>query len=142
RSVAHVKQDLVNKLREFTPDGKPPRLTEADQDTLELMGLLFDELSRHTRPETPGQSLLTRLQIPMLRMALADKRFFTRRLFPARQFLDAVIEGALEWASDEPEDRALAEKIGLLVDRAVSEFRGDVALFGELHSDFLKHQQT
>jgi hypothetical protein len=142
RSIGHVKQDLVNKLREFTPDGKPPRIAEADADTLELVGMLFDELSTRTRPETPGQSLLTRLQIPMLRMALADKRFFTRRLFPARQFLDAVVEGALEWASDEPEDRAIAEKIGLLVDRAVLEFRGDASLFTELHSDFIKHQQT
>jgi hypothetical protein len=140
--VAHVKQDLVNKLREFTPDGKPPRLAEADTDTLELVGMLFDELSSHTRPETPGQALLTRLQIPLLRVALADKRFFTRRLFPARQFLNAVIEGALEWASDEPEDRAIAEKIGLLVDRAVVEFRGDANLFSDLHSDFVKHQLT
>ena len=53
-----------------------------------------------------------------------------------------MVEAALEWARDEPEDRAIAEKIGLLVDRAVHEFKGDVQLFSELHSDFVKHQQT
>jgi hypothetical protein len=142
RSIAHVKQDLMNKLREFTPDGHPPRLPEVDGDTLEMVAMLFDELGRRTRPESPGQALLGRLQVPVLRVALADKRFFTRRLFPARQFLNAVVEVAMEWASDDPEDRAIAEKIALLVDRAVNDFRGNVELFGELHADFLKHQQT
>jgi len=142
RTLEHVKLDLVNNLREFTPDGRPPRLADADADTLEMVGMLFEELGRRTAVENPGHMLLTRLQIPVLREALADKRFFTRRLFPSRLLLNAVVETALDWSSDEPEDKAAAEKVALLVDRAIVEYRGDSALFTELHSDFMKHQQT
>ena len=50
RSVAHLKQDLLNQLRHFTPDGRPPQLSDVDADTLDLVGMLFDFLARDMRP--------------------------------------------------------------------------------------------
>jgi hypothetical protein len=38
RSLVQLKQDLVNQLRQFTPDGKPPRLSDADSTTFDLVG--------------------------------------------------------------------------------------------------------
>ena len=73
RSISHLKQDLVAQLRQITPDGKPPKLAETDGDTIDLMGMLFDHLGKDAKADSAAQQLMTRLQIPLLRVALRDK---------------------------------------------------------------------
>ncbi len=144
RNIAHLKQDLLNQLRQFTPDGRPPQLSEVDTDTLDLVGMLFDFIAKDMRPTSATQSLLTKLQVPVLRVALRDKSFFTRRSHPARQLLNAVAETGQYWI-DESEgetDRLLVEKMQLVVDRVGAEFDGRDELFDELLTDLSRHMGT
>lgn len=144
RTIAHLKQDLLNQLRQFTPDGRPPQLSEVDTDTLDLVGMLFDFIAKDMRPTGATQSLLTKLQVPVLRVALRDKSFFTRRSHPARQLLNAVAETGQYWI-DENEgetDRMLVEKMQLVVDRVGAEFDGRDDLFDELLTDLSRHMGT
>jgi hypothetical protein len=144
RTIAHLKQDLLNQLRQFTPDGRPPQLSEVDTDTLDLVGMLFDFIAKDMRPTGATQSLLTKLQVPVLRVALRDKSFFTRRGHPARQLLNAVAETGQHWI-DENEgeaDRMLVEKMQLVVDRVGAEFDGRDELFDELLTDLSRHMGT
>lgn len=144
RSISHLKQDLLNQLRHFTPDGRPPQLSEIDTDTLDLVGMLFDFIARDMRPTSATQALLTKLQVPVLRVALRDKSFFSRRSHPARQLLNAVAETGQYWI-DENEgetDRLLVEKMQLVVDRVGSEFDGRDELFDELLTDLSRHMGT
>ena len=41
RTIAQLRQDLLNQLRHATPAGQTPRLDDEDADTIELVGLLF-----------------------------------------------------------------------------------------------------
>lgn len=144
RSISHLKQDLLNQLRQFTPDGRPPALSEVDTDTLDLVGMLFDFIAKDMRPTGATQSLLTKLQVPVLRVALRDKSFFTRRGHPARQLLNAIAETGQYWI-DESEgdaDRLLVEKMQLVVDRVGAEFDGRDELFDELLTDLSRHMGT
>lgn len=144
RSVAHLRQDLLNQLRQLTPDGRPPRLAEEDADTIELVGMLFDFMVKDTRSDSASQTLLTKLQVPVLRVALRDKSFFTRRSHPARQMLNAIAETGQFWIDDgegEP-DRLLIEKMQLLVDRVSSDFDGRSELFDEMLTDLSRHMAT
>jgi hypothetical protein len=144
RSVAHLRQDLLNQLRQFTPDGRPPQLSEVDTDTLDLVGMLFDFIGKDMRPTSATQALMTKLQVPVLRVALRDKSFFTRRGHPARQLLNAVAETGQYWIddSDGEADRLLVEKMQLVVDRVGSEFDGREELFDELLTDLSRHMGT
>ncbi len=144
RSVAHLRQDLLNQLRQFTPDGRPPQLSEVDTDTLDLVGMLFDFIGKDMRPTSATQALMTKLQVPVLRVALRDKSFFTRRSHPARQLLNAVAETGQYWIddSDGEADRLLVEKMQLVVDRVGSEFDGREELFDELLTDLSRHMGT
>lgn len=144
RTIGHLKQDLVQQLRQFTPDGKPPQLTDVDADTLDLVGMLFDFIAKDMRASGSTQSLLTKLQVPVLRVALRDKSFFTRRSHPARQLLNAIAETGQYWI-DESEgdaDRLLVEKMQLVVDRVSNEFDGRDELFDELLTDLSRHMGT
>ncbi len=144
RSVGHLKQDMLAQLRQFAPDGRGARFGEEDGDTVDLVGLLFDHIAKDMRPNSSTQSLLTKLQVPVLRVALRDKSFFTRRNHPARQLLNTIAETGTYWA-DEGEgeaDGALVEKMQLVVDRATGEFDGRTELFDELLGDLSRHMGT
>lgn len=141
RTVQHLRQDMLAELRRFSPDGRPPQFAAEHRDVLELVSLLFDRLLDETRSGGTAQQLLARLQVPLLRVALADRSFFTRRAHPARRLLNSVAETANLWvdASDGEVDNALSEKLQRAVERVLGEFTGDLGLFEKLVDDLDAH---
>jgi len=144
RSVAHLKQDLLSHLRQLAPDGKAPHLGAEDSDTIDLVGMLFDYITKNVRPDGSTQSLMTKLQVPLLRVALRDKSFFTRRGHPARQLLNAIAETGTHWLDDSEgtADRDLVDKMQMVVDRVTQDFDGDMTLFEEMLSGLSQHMHT
>lgn len=143
RSVTHLKQDLLAQLRQVTPPGMSPSLGAEESDVIELMTLLYEHILRDIKQTSPVASLLTKLQVPMLRVALSDKGFFTRRQHPARQMLNVVAETGTSWLLDADEaDRGLLEKISVVVDKATHDYMGDSAVFESLVGDLQQQMQT
>lgn len=142
RSVQHVKQDLLAQLRQMAPQGKTPALSEEDGDTIDLVAMLFDFIMREIRPNSPAAGLLAKLQVPLMRVAMRDKGFFTRQIHPARQMLSAIAETGAYWSDEDDGDRATVEKMRSVVDRVVGEFDGDVGMFESLSEDLGSHLQT
>jgi len=144
RSVGHLKQDLLAHLRQLSPDGRAPQLGPEDSDTIDLVGMLFDYITKNVRPDGSTQSLMTKLQVPLLRVALRDKSFFTRRTHPARQLLNSIAETGSHWLDDSegPLDRDLVDKMQMVVDRVTQEFDGDLSLFEDMMSGLSQHMHT
>jgi len=141
RDAAALRQDMLMQLRQASPQGRPPVLAEEDSDTVDLVGMLFDYINRSVRAESSAQSLLTRLQVPVLRVALSDKTFFTQREHPARMLLNTIAETGTRWMDDEGADPSLAEKMKVVVEKVSSEYNGDVGLFRSLLGDLGQHMQ-
>lgn len=142
RTITHLKQDLLAQLRQVTPDDKAPTLAEEDGDAIDLVGMLFDHIMKDVRPNSPASTLLAKLQVPLLRVALQDKAFFTRQQHPARQMLNTIAETGAYWLSEEDADQQLVGKMQAVVDRTVSDFDGDLGLFSNLLEDLSGHLQT
>src|SRR6185312_12524576 len=144
RSVGHLKQDLLSHLRQHAPEGKAPQLAAEDSDTIDLVGMLFDYLTKNVRPDGSTQSLMTKLQVPLLRVALRDKNFFTRRSHPARQLLNAIAETGAHWLDDSegPADRALVDKMQVVVDKVSHKFDGNLGLIENMLTDLSQHMHT
>lgn len=142
RTVNHLKQDLLAQLRQAVPDGKAPALAEEDGDAIDLVGMLFDHLMKDVRPNSPAAVLLSKLQVPLLRVALQDKAFFTRQQHPARQMLNAIAETGAYWLGEDDADKQLIGKMQTVVDRTVREFDGNLDLFNHLLEDLSSHLQT
>src|SRR5690606_15857879 len=141
RTVRQVKQDLLGQLRRIAPGDAAPQLDEEDSDAIDLVGLLFENLMQDVRPNSPAAELLTRMQVPLLRVALADKSFFTQREHPARQMLANIAETGAQWVGADEVDRGLIGKMRVLVDRVNSDFDGDPAMLGNMVSDLSSHLQ-
>ena len=142
RTVANLKQDLLMQLRVGQPDGAAVDLDEEADDTIELIGLLLDHITKAINPSAAATQLLTQLQVPLLRIALEDKSFFTRTDHPARQLLNSVAETSAWFRAEDPADKAVLDRMRSLVDKVVSDFEGDTSIFEGMLSDLSEHLQV
>ena len=104
-------------------------LDSVDEDTVNLIQMLFDLILEDDNQAIPMRALIARLQFPMLRVALADSTFFSDARHPARQFLNSVSRAGIGWArADEKTRDRLYAQIEELIGRAAS-FDGSVDHF-------------
>ncbi len=137
RRVADVKRDILAQLR--GRDGVQPRLSAPDSDAIDLVGFLFDHLLADQQPTSITHGLLTQLQVPLIKVALKDKAFFTQRNHPARQLLNSLMETAELWVEDEAQDSAVIDKMRWVVDRVSRDYDSDASVFGRLFEDLSRH---
>ncbi len=119
-------------------------LGEIDEDTLDLVFLLFESIVQGGDFPDPIKALVGRLQIPLVKLALLDKTFFDDRDHPARRLLNRIADAVVGWAEDE--DRtpdSLYGRIERLVERIIAEFDRDLTLFARLDAElaaYLSHE--
>jgi hypothetical protein len=141
RPTEHVKQDLLAQLRLASPSGEASALAEADDNAIDLVGLLFEHITRALRPGSPALPLLQRLQSPVLRVAVLDAGFFTQRDHPARRLLNIIADTCEFLSPTDPADRALLDRMRSAAERA-GQYDGDASLFAELCEDLDHHLQA
>lgn len=142
RNIGHLKQDMLALLRRVSPNQEAPALAEEHNDAIDLVAMLYDNLSREVKDGSTVSNLLTKLQVPMMRVALQDRSFFTRQDHPARQMLNAIAETGSNWLSEDESDPQLVGQLNSIVDRAVHEYRGDSGVFHNVLNELVGHLQT
>ncbi|PPU39452.1 DUF1631 domain-containing protein [Xanthomonas arboricola] len=135
-----VQRQVLALLR--TQHGPDAALSPQDSDTFDLLGLLYAQMQREVREQTPTQALLARLQVPVVRAALADTHFFVRDQHPVRELLNTVAESGAVWLGDDDVDPQLLHKLGSAVDRIVNDYRGDEAVFATANDEIQAHLRT
>lgn len=121
------------------PLGQDKSLSAVDQDVMNLINMLFQFILDDRNLAAPMQSLLARLQIPMLKVAVVDKSFFNRSAHPARRLLNELATAALGWQEPEKglDKDPLYKHIAATVERVIADFDDDVSMFEGLLSDFI-----
>ena len=124
RSAQRLRDELLLQLNAHKPAGAPPtRLSAEQDDTVELMALLFEQIGQQMQHGPHAQSVLSGLQLPMLRLAVSDREFLERQEHPGRRLLSAVADAANEWLDgpDGDSDHQLTDRLQQLVQRAQKE---------------------
>lgn len=116
------------------PEGA--RVSAADEDTLDLVGMLFEVLLSERVLQDKLRGTLSRLVVPYTKAALMDRRMFLQKSHPARKLLNSLAEASESVTGDTPADREVQAKVEGTVDRLVVEFNEDVAIFQELEQEF------
>jgi hypothetical protein len=135
--------DLRNQLEQLLTrvsvrSGKSRVVGVADEDVINLIAMVFEcILDDHTVPDSL-KALIARLQIPMLKAAVLDKSFFSRNSHPARRLLNEIADAAMGWGEFDVDARdSLYQRIEQVVQRLLTDFDDDPAIFSELLADFL-----
>ncbi|SHG23545.1 Protein of unknown function [Microbulbifer donghaiensis] len=112
-------------------------LAKVDSDIIKLVEMLFSFILEDRSLAAPLKSQLGRLQLPLLKVAIADKSFFSKGGHPARKLLNELAQTATGWqAGDNYESDPLYREISRVVDRVLSEFDRDVNIFSQLLESF------
>ena len=134
--------DLRNQLgqlltRVSVKSGRSRVVEAADEDVINLVALLFEFiLSDRTVPHA-FKALIGRLQIPMLKVAVLDKSFFSSASHPARCLLNQIAAAAMGWSPrDDYQRDNLYLRIEQVVQRLLNEFVEDPAIFSQLLAEF------
>ena len=104
--------------------------TAEDRTRIDIVATLFDHILSDERLATDVRNTLARLQLPVLRMALADQSFFESRTHPTRRLLDRLVASAAEHDVSHPGGRtarAALERVVHTVIRGSFEDAGEHA---------------
>jgi len=135
--------DLRNQLEQLltrvsVKTGKSRVVDGTDEDVINLIAMLFECILDDRNLPDSLKALIARLQIPMLKVAVLDKSFFSRGSHPARRLLNEIATEALGWGERADHQRdSLYLRIEQVVQRLLNEFVDDPAIFAELLADFL-----
>ncbi|WP_294256837.1 DUF1631 domain-containing protein [uncultured Comamonas sp.] len=81
---------LVNLVRERSADWKQKAQTTGEKATIEVVALMFQSILSEDRLPPSIRVWFARLQVPVLRVALAEPQFFSDLHHPARKLIDRM----------------------------------------------------
>ena len=94
---------------------------------IDVVSMMFDFILEDDEIAPGMKALIGRLQIPILKVAILDKRFFSSRAHPARKLLNRLGEAALK-ASTSGSD-TLGDSVEESVQHILNRFTDDLAAF-------------
>lgn len=142
-------QDELN-TRAKAVHGPDAHLNSQLSDSIELLGMLYDAICRDVHKQSRALELLTRLQVPLVRMAVSGQAFFEQASHPGRQIMNHVAESGAAIDDDSTSvDPRFGAALQHAVERVEKEYRGDEAVLrsinvelSEAHEQQLKRNQA
>lgn len=134
--LRHQLEQLLTRASVQT--GKHRKVEVVDEDVINLIAMLFEFILGDRNLPHSLRQLIARLQIPMLKVAMLDKSFFSRATHPARRLLDEIGAVAMGWgARDDVRRDELYLRVEAIVQRLLTDFVDDPQIFSELLGEFL-----
>jgi hypothetical protein len=132
-----LKSFITGQLLKSQP-GETRFLARPDEDTIDMVALIFDFILEDRNLPDPVKGLIARLQIPVVKVAMIEKSFFGRKNHPVRLLLNALAQAGIGLDSVEGvADTPIFKKIETIVNRILDEFDQNVDLFSELLDEFM-----
>ena len=144
QAVQQIKRELLDQVGKLSGGPRERRVSSADEDTIDLVGMMFEYILQDRNLPTPMQALFGRLQIPYLKVAILDKHLFAQKSHPARRLLDVLAEAGKSWSEDSDRDQRLYARIKAAVESVLRDFDDDVGVFErelESFSDFVEQHR-
>lgn len=127
--ASRLADGQVNVLREIKNSAVTAGMGQLDVMTLDIVALIFDYILDDRRVPDAMKALIGRLQIPVLKVAMLDRAFFSQKAHPARRLLDALAEVSMGWDPQEGHDSGLYRKVDESVQRILNEFDDKLDVF-------------
>ena len=114
-------------------NGGQKSMQRTDDDTVNFVGMLFDYILNDRNLAIPMKALIGRLQIPIVKLTILDKTFFSKATHPARMLLNELSSAGIGWSSAQELKRdALYDKIEAIVLQVLNGFTDNPEIFDTL----------
>ncbi len=139
---AGLQQDMHNVLRDIQESPIGNKANQLEAMTIELVAMLFDFIFETKDLPDSIKALIGRLQIPVLKAAMLDGAFFSKKSHPSRLLVNALAQAGIGWSPTMGHDDPLYRKIETIVHRVLDEFADDIGLFDTLREDLQEFLAT
>lgn len=124
------ESQTVNRVRIVRDSEAARQIGHLESVTIDIVAMLFDFIFDDRDIPPAIKALVSRLQIPVLKLAMLDHEFFADRQHPARRFLGSISGISVRWGNTVDETDPFYKKLAELVERIQNEFECDVDIFG------------
>jgi hypothetical protein len=135
-----LKSEVMTSASRLGMDMSAARLSQTDEDAIDLVGMLFDVLLDERSLQGHSRDLIGRLVVPFVKVAMLDRHMFVQKQHPARRLLNSLAEACEDNNGETAADRTLMSKVEEIVGRLVAEFNENVAIFNTLEEEFREFQ--
>lgn len=119
----------TNVLRELKATSLGTGMNQLDSMTLDIIAMLFDQLFDDPKIPIAVKGLIGRMQIPMLKVAIADKAFFSKKSHPARRLLDTLGEISSRLPADFNASNPLFGRLEAIIQELMNNFQDSIEIF-------------
>ena len=95
-----VKAEIFEQLHKIDSNTVKQKIKPIDEDTIDLVGLLFQFIINDKNIPKTIQLILVKLQLPYLKIALQDRNLFGDKKHEARVLLDTMAVASVGWSAE------------------------------------------
>jgi hypothetical protein len=141
-SVNEIKENLLSALGKGQ-DGDVKGIENDESDVIDIVSMMFEFILEDKSLSDRIRAEIARLQIPVIKVAILDKKFFDQQSHPARLLLNELAYAGTAFNADEQgEDDVIFHKVEYVVNRVLSEFQTNVGIFDVLLEEFKQFIDT
>ncbi len=120
------KTALLNSVAKIHPGAITRSVNQIDSRTIDFVEMIFGAFLRDINISPAVKSVLLRLQIPVIKIAMLDTKFFFNNKHPARNVLDQIAHIGI--GIDNKEDPVL-KTIELIIGQLLNSFNKNIVSF-------------
>ncbi len=124
-----IRGRLQGAGRRLGIDPQQVAFSPEQDNTIDLVGMLFESLMRSHTLLDRAHRLFARLVMPIVKVALTDQTVFTLDAHPARRLLDAITEACDDNQGTTAQERELLERAARAVHRINADYTENLAVF-------------
>jgi hypothetical protein len=136
-----VPRELLEKLRAALATQRSTikdsvgddRLSHFDEDTIDIVGMLFEVMLNDDRLSNVVKALLSHLHTPYLKLAVRDRVFLQNHQHPARRLLDNMVEAGSRWVDERDLTLGIYPRLQHIVDLVMKADDRPLTLLHELN---------
>jgi hypothetical protein len=133
-NIAAIKGALLGQMKQL---GDTRGIHPAHDNTIDVIGMIFEFILDEPSIPDVVKALLNQLQIPIIKVAIVDKKFFTNKNHPARRLLNVLGHAGIGWNdNDEEVKQRRFQKMEYVVNRVLTEYEQDPSIFAGLLDEF------
>lgn len=125
RDEAHLRSHVADKATK-----------QVDKLTIELVGMLFDRIHQDKHLPAEIKTALSRLQFPIMKVALADSDLFVSPVQPARRLMDRIAGTGIGWRPEGEENARYLTEVNRAVNTVVVAINEGPPIFEKALNEF------
>lgn len=142
-SPQNLVPQIVTDILAFKDPSEPQALDQPNEDVINLVALFFDKVLEDENLPIAIQSLICRLQIPILKVALHDKTFLTDKSHPARTLINTITRAGLSLDESRPAEKdPIFKTISEGVQKVNQLYATDTAIFSEVNDLLIESMRS